>query len=66
MWGVFQENWQGGFGADADHLKTTQDIDICLDAGYTFFTIDPGAHVENRAETANLSELRRTGSQAPA
>ncbi|MCB0176561.1 MAG: hypothetical protein KDJ97_39040, partial [Anaerolineae bacterium] len=22
MWGVFQEGWRGGFGADADHLKT--------------------------------------------
>lgn len=20
MWGVLQENWRGGFGADADHL----------------------------------------------
>jgi hypothetical protein len=57
-WGVFQENWQGGFGADADHLKTTEDIDSCLEAGYTFFTIDPGDHVDNRAETASLSELR--------
>ncbi|MCB0196014.1 MAG: hypothetical protein KDJ65_28950, partial [Anaerolineae bacterium] len=23
MWGVFQEGWRDGFGADADHLKTT-------------------------------------------
>ena len=23
MWGVFEEGWQAGFGADADHLKTT-------------------------------------------
>jgi hypothetical protein len=58
MWGVFQEGWKEGFGADADHLKTTADIDICLEAGYTFFTIDPGAHVDNRTESANLGELR--------
>ena len=65
MWGLFSENWKGGFGADADHLKTTQDIDVCLEAGYTFFTIDPGAHVENRAETAGLSELRELSTKLP-
>lgn len=65
-WGAFQENWQGGFGADADHLKTTDDIDACLEAGYTFFTIDPGDHVDNRAETASLSELHELVEGLPA
>jgi tagaturonate epimerase len=41
-WGAFEEGWREGFGADADHLKTTADIDRCLAAGYTFFTFDPG------------------------
>jgi hypothetical protein len=58
MWGVFQENWRDGYGADADHLKTTEDIDVCLKAGYTFFTIDPGAYVDNRAEHADIVSLR--------
>jgi tagaturonate epimerase len=49
-WGVFMEGWRGGFGADADHLKTTADIDACLDAGYTFFTFDPGAYVDPSAD----------------
>jgi hypothetical protein len=57
MWGVFQEDWREGFGADADHLKTTADIDICAAAGYTFYTIDPGEHVDNSANDASLSEL---------
>jgi hypothetical protein len=65
-WGIFEEGWQSGFGADADHLKTTEDIDACLSIGYTFFTIDPGAHVDNRAETASLSELRRLAEGLPA
>lgn len=64
-WGAFQENWRGGFGADADHLKTTADIDACLAAGFTFFTIDPGAFVDDLAETAGLSELRERASQLP-
>ncbi|MBE7474196.1 MAG: hypothetical protein DPW09_28185 [Anaerolineae bacterium] len=58
MWGVFQEGWRDGFGADADHLKTTHDIDICVAAGYTFFTIDPGEYVDNSANTAPVSELQ--------
>lgn len=65
MWGVFQENWHDGYGADADHLKTSEDIDVCLAAGYTFFTIDPGAYVDNRAEHADLFSLRAFARDLP-
>src|SRR5665811_2590159 len=34
-------------GADADHLKTTGEIDRCLAAGFTLFTLDPGEHVRD-------------------
>jgi hypothetical protein len=53
MWGVFQEGWRMAWGADADHLKTTDDVDLCVAAGYTFFTVDPGDHVDNEAHTAD-------------
>ena len=65
-WGVFSEGWQEGAGADADHLKTTGDIDACLAAGFTFFTIDPGIYVDARAEKASLSELRELSGMLPA
>jgi len=65
-WGIFQEGWQGVVGADADHLKTTDDIDQCLATGFTFFTIDPGAYVDNRAETASLGELSELAAGLPA
>lgn len=58
MWGIFSERWTGGFGADADHLKTTADIDLCLEAGYTFFTFDPGAHVDDGAGSSPPHRLR--------
>ena len=58
MWGVFAEGWRSGFGADADHLKTPQDIDDCFAAGYTFYTFDPGEHVDSTADSAPLSVLR--------
>ena len=64
-WGIFAEGWQGGFGADADHLKTTGDIDVCLQAGFCFFTIDPGEYVDNRAITASISTLRELAELLP-
>jgi tagaturonate epimerase len=57
-WGVFAEGWRDGFGADADHLKTPADVDACVAAGYTFFTFDPGDHVDDAAEEADATELR--------
>ncbi len=62
-WGIFAEGWRGGTGADADHLKTLDDIDACWRAGFTFFTFDPGEFVlvdqpNSRAElTQQLEEL---------
>ncbi len=57
MWGVFQEGWQQPWGSDADHLKTTADIDSCAAAGFTLYTIDPGDHVDNDAHTASPAEV---------
>ncbi len=65
MWGVFGEGWRSGFAADADHLKTTDDIDRCVAAGYTFYTFDPGEHVENTADTAPLAALYHTFDALP-
>ncbi len=54
VWAVFQEGYKNGFGSDADHLKTTSDIDLMLNAGFTMFTFDPSDHVDNQAD--NYSE----------
>ncbi|MDY7040294.1 MAG: tagaturonate epimerase family protein, partial [Chloroflexota bacterium] len=64
-WGLFQEGWRAGFGADADHLKTTADADVCVDAGYTMYTVDPGDHVDDGAVTAGVSELIRRVESLP-
>ncbi len=58
MWGIFQEGWRAPWGADADHLKTPDDIDICAAAGYTFYTVDPGDHVDNAAHSDSPETLR--------
>jgi hypothetical protein len=64
-WGTFQEGWREGVGADADHLKTTADIDACVAAGFTFFTIDPGEHVASRAERMSPFELQESLAALP-
>ena len=58
IWGILQEGWREPWGADADHLKSFADIDLCVAAGYTFYTIDPGDHVDNDAHTASLDVLK--------
>ena len=50
--------WEAPWGADADHLKTVEDLPAFVEAGYTFFTVDPGAHVDNAADTDPLRVLR--------
>ncbi len=54
MWGVLQAGWTDGYGADADHLKTPAEVDLCHGVGYTFFTIDPGDRVDDAANTASM------------
>jgi hypothetical protein len=64
-WGIFAEGWRDGFGADADHLKTPADIDSCLAAGFTFFTIDPGEYVDDSAESADAASLQQAFEALP-
>lgn len=56
-WAVFQAGYQDGFGADADHLKTTDDIDRCVAAGYTMYTIDPSDSVDTEADDLDREAL---------
>lgn len=58
-WGAFEAGWRGGVGADADHLKTPADIDVCADAGFSFYTIDPGAHVDSKVENEKSNVIRK-------
>ena len=56
MWGMFQEGWRMPWGADADHIKTLEDLDTFIDAGYTFYTIDAGDFVDNSAPIDTLAK----------
>lgn len=56
--GMRDAGWNGKTGADADHLKTTNDVDVTAAAGFTFFTIDPSDRVDEHADGYDDSTLR--------
>ncbi|MHB1314098.1 MAG: tagaturonate epimerase family protein [Christensenellales bacterium] len=51
---VFQEDYQGGYGADGDHLKTAAEIKGALNCGYTMITLDCSEKIDN--SIASLSQ----------
>ena len=56
--GAREAGWSGTTGADADHLKTTEDVDVTAAAGFTFFTIDPSGDVDAQADDYDETTLR--------
>ncbi|MCA9082137.1 MAG: hypothetical protein KDA58_16365 [Planctomycetaceae bacterium] len=56
--GAAAAGWTGAIGADADHLKTPQDVDVTAAVGFTFFTIDPSGDVDQQADDYNEATLR--------
>ncbi len=61
--GAAAAGWTGVTGADADHLKTPDDVDITCAAGFTFYTIDPSDDVDPSADDYGEAELRRRFSE---
>jgi hypothetical protein len=56
--GMQESGWTGICGADADHLKTTADVDTTSAVGFTFYTIDPSDFVDGKADDYDESQLR--------
>ena len=54
VFGLVEAGWDRGFGADCDHIKTTEGIDRGLEAGFVMFTLDPGDMVAD--VTAGVTE----------
>ena len=65
VWAVIEEGWQDPWGADADHLKTPADVELMAAAGFTMFTIDPGDHVVDAADTMSVEELENAFWELP-
>ncbi len=56
--GMAQAGWDGPTGADADHLKTPEDVAVTTEAGFRFFTIDPSDAVDEHADRYDEATLR--------
>lgn len=56
---MVEAGWKGKTGADADHLKTPEDVDRTAAVGFTFFTIDPSGHVDRHADNYDEATLRK-------
>jgi hypothetical protein len=44
---VFREDFQRGYGADGDHLKTESEIEYALSNGFTGITLDCSEYIRN-------------------
>jgi hypothetical protein len=56
--GARKAGWMDRIGADADHLKTPQDVNVTAAVGFTFFTIDPSDHVDAHADDYDEPTVR--------
>jgi hypothetical protein len=56
---VESAQWDAPWGADADHLKTPEDLPTFVQAGYTIYTVDSGDHVDNAADSYPLDVLKQ-------
>jgi hypothetical protein len=59
VFGVLQAGHLAGFGADADHLKTLDDVDRCAEAGFVSFTLDAIEKVIDAAPRMNDADLEQ-------
>src|SRR5207247_213601 len=57
VFGALQAGYLEGFGADADHLKTLDDVDRCAEAGFVMFTLDAIEKVQDKAPRMKDAEL---------
>ena len=44
---VYREDYQLGFGADGDHLKTDEEVKYALDSDFSIITLDCSEHIRN-------------------
>ncbi|HEX2906667.1 MAG TPA: tagaturonate epimerase family protein [Phototrophicaceae bacterium] len=65
MWSLFSVGWREPWGADADHMKNVDDIAPFVQAGYSFYTIDPSDHVDDAAQTDELATLQAKVEKLP-
>ena len=64
-WAVFQEGYQDGFAADADHLKEKPDIKRALDLGYSMLTLDCTEYINDDLDQMSDREIEKAYQDVP-
>lgn len=62
---VFQANYQDGFGADGDHLKSFDRIGEAIDAGVTMLTLDLSEQLQPQFAEASEADVRAAYEELP-
>ncbi len=62
---VFQEGYEDGWGADGDHLKTIDDIDVALQAKMPMITLDLTEVLHPEAADYSVEQLNREFDRLP-
>ncbi|MCR2823172.1 tagaturonate epimerase family protein [Lederbergia panacisoli] len=55
---VFQEGYEGGYGADGDHIKVESDIKMALELGISMLTLDCSDYIPTGIDAQSLEEVR--------
>ena len=63
--GVFQEGYKGGYGADGDHLKTKEEIQYALESGCSMITLDCSDHIDIKASAYSEAEVQEAYAALP-
>ena len=63
---VFQAGYTGGYGADGDHLKSFEHIDMALDVGVTMLTLDLSDELHPAFADVSGAELEKAYAGCPA
>ncbi len=64
--GVFQEGYKSGYGADGDHLKTKDEISYALTSGCSMITLDCSEHIDIKAASFSEEEVHAAYAAIPA
>ena len=65
LWGVFEAGYKNPFGADADHVKEIEDLDVAIKNGFTMFTIDPSDFILTGAGSQDKDKISKRYDSIP-
>lgn len=63
--GVFQEGYKGGYGADGDHLKAKDEIAYALESGCSMITLDCSEQIDTAVSALSDEEAAAAYGQLP-